>query len=135
MLVTKSSDFKVIVGGGRNLVKSKRFVFNINPFSGGLCYWDQDLIDKKKRINLIVPYLLGPLVSLALAIITLVVIDFDPIGYFQNDIQSYLSLFFWINLLGFTLTIIPMKYPKIFNLTASGYYSDGYHIMKALMRK
>ncbi|GAQ17578.1 cytolysin immunity CylI protein [Oceanobacillus picturae] len=94
----------------------------------GICYYEKPsgMTAQQRAMT----SLGGPLLSVSFTIILFFLFYYQP---FNDDINFFVTGMFWMNLVQFIVTIIPMVYPKWWGSYA-GYTSDGYKALKFLQR-
>ncbi|MBM7601009.1 hypothetical protein JOC34_003430 [Virgibacillus halotolerans] len=94
----------------------------------GICYYEKP--SGMTAFQRVMTSLGGPLLSASFTIILFLPFYYQP---FNDYINFFITGMFWMNLIQFIVTIIPMVYPKWWGPYA-GYTSDGYNALKVLQR-
>lgn len=94
----------------------------------GVCYIDS--IKDMRGFQKIMVYIGGPLMTLIFTIILFLYFYDHPFNWYIN---YFITGMFWMNIIQFISTIIPMTYPKWIG-PYGGDESDGYKILKVLKR-
>ncbi len=134
MLATKDRNWRIIVGSGKRMFGSKRFVVNLIPFGGLFLTKEEGRLDSvKKKVAM---WLGGPLATFLLLIpLVTLRVNLTKLGtpdILGTDAVKFLVSFpLLYNLIIFVLSLFPAPY--LFSV-AKGLDSDGLQIYKLLKR-
>lgn len=127
---TKDGAARVYIGDFSNSNKESfrigRVHFHITLGMGGICRYEKN--NYMTKLQSVITTISGPLMSAFFAFILYLFLH-HPIN------KHYLITgMFWLNLIQFVVTVIPIIYPKWWR-PYGGYPSDGYKVLKILIGK
>ena len=120
---TKSNDWIIQLGTGKELFSTKRLRYHAIPI-GGAFLFEHGLKTKKEQLLMSAG---GPIFT-AIFIILLFILQRHPLGYISNDAIVWMRNY---NLWMLFFSLIPMKYPAFLGIDEVK-VSDGMAILHAL---
>lgn len=122
-ITTKSNDWIIQLGTGKELFRTKRLRYHAIPI-GGAFLFEHGLKTKKGQILM---YAGGPMFT-SIFLILLFTLQRHPLGYVSNDVIIWIRNY---NLWALFFTLIPMKYPAFLGINDVK-VSDGMGILHVL---
>lgn len=122
-ITTKSNDWIIQIGTGKELFSTKRLRYHAIPICGAFLF-DSGLNTKKGQLLMCAG---GPMFT-AVLLILLFILQRHPLGYISNDIIVWIRNY---NLWALFFTLIPMKYPACLGIDDIK-FSDGMAILHLL---
>lgn len=125
-VVYKSKKWRIEIGRGKQILKTKRFKIHLIP-ADGACYLDYDYEDWYYKKNLIV-FLAGPLVNIILFVSMIPFIyDINHSAYVGSFYRNIVFITFYVNLWKAFFSLLPKEYEG-----ARAKQSDGLQCLNAI---